>query len=116
VNAYLPGSVERFEAAYFANHGEPSRAASYELLFRPIAFVSSTDHTFGRVRKLLAGSSLAGFLEPSDFDPAAPASLGLDRIRQVGPFPVCWNAKPFGYSINQIVERLVRHASEPESH
>jgi hypothetical protein len=33
----LVGSVERFEAAYFANHGEPSRAAGYELLFRPIA-------------------------------------------------------------------------------
>src|SRR5262249_8178535 len=29
----LPGSVERFKAAYFAAHGEPSRAAGYELLF-----------------------------------------------------------------------------------
>jgi hypothetical protein len=29
---------------------------------------------------------------------------------------VCWNAKPFGYSINELVEKLVHDASEPESH
>jgi hypothetical protein len=42
----LAGSVERFEAAHFASHGEPSMAAGYELLFRPIAFVSNPRHTF----------------------------------------------------------------------
>jgi hypothetical protein len=56
----LVGSVERFEAAYFANSGEPSRAASYELLFRPITF---------------------GFIEPGDFDPATLSSRNLDCIR-----------------------------------
>src|SRR5262249_41830818 len=42
----LPGSVERFEAAYFANHGEPSKASNHELLFRPLAFVSGPSQTF----------------------------------------------------------------------
>src|SRR5262249_28590073 len=46
----LPGSVERFEATYFANHGELSRAAGYVLLFRPIAFVSGVHNTLRRSR------------------------------------------------------------------
>ena len=111
----LPGSVERFEAAYFANHCEPSKAAGYVLLFRPLAFVSGPRHTFGRVKKLIADPSYLGFLNPSEFDPATPSSLDLDYIRRVGPFPVCWDAKPFGYSINRLVEGLVRDASEPET-
>jgi hypothetical protein len=103
----LPGSVERFEAAHFASHGEPSRAAGYELLFRPIAFVSGVRHTFKKVKKLIASPSMVGFMEPSDFDPAAPASLDLDRIRRVGPFKVSWNAKPFGMNINPVINELV---------
>jgi hypothetical protein len=112
----LPGSVERFEAAYHANHGEPSKAAGYVLLFRPIAFVSGVRHTFKRVKKLLGRTSMVGFMESNDFDPGKPSLLDLDCILRVGPFPVCWNAKPLGYSINQIVEKLVHDASDPESH
>src|SRR5262245_34419169 len=111
----LPGSVERFEAAYFASHGELSRAAGYVLLFRPIAFMSGVRHTFKKVKKLIGRISMVGFMEPSDFDPATPASLHLDRIRRVGPFPVCWNAKPFGYDIKPIIEKLVHDASQPEA-
>jgi hypothetical protein len=111
----LAGSVERFEAAHFASHGDVSKAASYELLFRPIAFVSSTGHTFGRVRKLLAGSSMVGFMEPGDFDPAAPASLDLDRIRRVGPFPVCWDATPFGFDVTAVLIQLTESAGDPEA-
>jgi hypothetical protein len=110
----LAGSVERFEAAHLVRHGELSKAASYELLFRPIAFVSNTGHTFGRVRKLLARSSMAGFVEPGDFDPAAPTSLDLDRIRRVGPFPVCWDATPFGFEVTAILIQLTESAGDPE--
>ena len=112
----LAGSVERFETAHFVRHGEVSKAASYELLFRPIAFLSGVRHTFKRVKTLIGSPSMVGFMKPSDFDSAKPSSLNLDCIRRVGPFPVSWRAKPFGYSVNQIVERLVRDASEPESH
>jgi hypothetical protein len=111
----LPGSVERFEAAHFANHGEPSRAAGYKLLFRPITFVSCVRHTFKKVKKLIASPSMVGFVEPSDFDPATPASLKPERIRKVGLFPVCWNARPFGMSIEAVLDQLVASASDPES-
>jgi hypothetical protein len=111
----LPSSVERFEAAYFVYHGEPSKAASHMLLFRPITFVSGPRHTFGRVKKLIADPSYLGFLEPDEFDPATPTSLDLDNIRRVGPFPVCWDARPFGYDIKPIIENLVQDASEPEA-
>jgi hypothetical protein len=111
----LVRSVERFEAAYFASHGEPSRAASYELLFRPIAFVSGVRHTFKKVKKLIGSSSMVGFIEPSDFDPTTPSSLKPERIRQVGPFTVCWNAKPFGMSIEAVLSQLLASASDPES-
>jgi hypothetical protein len=111
----LVRSVERFEAAYFANHGEPSRAAGYELLFRPIAFVSGIRHTLKRVKKLIASSSLVGFMEPSDFDPATPSSLNLDHIHRVGPFQVCWDGRPFGMSIETILSQLVASASDTES-
>ena len=87
----------------------------YELLCRPLAFISEHRHTFGRVKKLIADPCYLGFMEPSDFDPGKPSSLDLDCIRRVGPFPVCWNAKPFGYSINELVEKLVHDASEPEA-
>jgi hypothetical protein len=101
--------VERFEAAYFASHGAPSRAVGNELLFRPIAFV------FKKVKKLIGSPSLVGFVEPSDFDPATPASAKPERIRKVGLFPVCWNAKPFGMSIEAVLSQLVASASDPES-
>jgi hypothetical protein len=111
----LPGSVERFEAAHFVHHGDLSNAEGYELLCRPLAFVSGVHHTFKKVKKLIGRTSIVGFVESSDFNPGKPSSLDLDRIRRVGPFPVCWNAKPFGYSIKQIVEKLVHDASEPET-
>ena len=111
----LSGSVERFEAAYFANHGEPSRAAWYDLLFRPIAFVSGVRHTFEKVKKLIGNPSMVGFMEPSDFDPAKPSSLNLERIRRVGPFKVSWNARPFGMSIEAVLGQLVASANDPES-
>jgi hypothetical protein len=111
----LPGSVERFEVAYFVYHGETSKATGYELLFRPIAFVSGPRHTFGRVKKLIADPCYLGFLEPDEFDPATPSSLNLDRICRVGPFTVCWNEKPFSYSIKPIMEKLVQDAGEPEA-
>jgi hypothetical protein len=60
-----------------------------------------------RVKKLIAGSSMAGFREPSDFDPTKPSSLDLDRIRRVGPFKVCRNAKPFGMTIDSLINELV---------
>ena len=65
--------------------------------------------------KLIGSPSMVGFVEPSDFDPATPSSLNPECLRQVGPFKVCWDAKPFGYSINRLVEGLVRDASEPET-
>jgi hypothetical protein len=111
----LPGSVERFEAAHFIHYGDLSNAEGYELLCRPLAFVSGPNHTFGRVKKLIADPSYLGFLEPDEFDPATPASLNLDRIRRVGPFPVCWSEKPFSCSIKPLIGELVRDASEPEA-
>ena len=111
----LAWSVERFEAAHFIHHGDLSNAESYELLCRPLAFVSGPRHTFGRVKKLIADPCCLGFLEPDDFDTATPMSLNLDRIRRVGPFPVCWKEQPFGYDIKPIIEKLVREASEPEA-
>jgi hypothetical protein len=111
----LAWSVERFEAAYFVRHGELSNAEGYELLCRPLAFVSGPNHTFGRVKKLIADPCSLGLLEPDDFDTATPTSLNLDCIRRVGPFPVCWNEKPFNYSIKPIIEKLGHDASEPEA-
>ena len=107
-------SVDRFEVAYFASHGELSRAASYELLFRPIAFVSGVRHTFKKVKKLIGTESVVGFLEASDFDPATPSLLKSERIRRVGPFNVCWNAKPFGINVEPIIRQFLPSASDPE--
>lgn len=111
----LAWSVERFEAAHFVHHGDLSNAEGYELLCRPLALVSGPAHTFGRIKKLIADPCYLGFLEPDDFDPATPPSLDLDHIRRLGPFPVCWNEKPFGYDIKPITEKLVRDASDAEA-
>jgi hypothetical protein len=98
--------VERFEAAHIANHGQPSKAAEYELLFRPIAFVSGVRHIYKRVRKLIGNPSMVGFAEPSDCDAATPASLNQGRIRRVGPFQVCWNVKPVGFDATPVLTQL----------
>jgi hypothetical protein len=111
----LAWSVERFEAAHFIHYGDLSNAEGYELLCRPLVFVSGPRHTFGQVKKLIADPCYLGFLEPSEFDPATPKALNLDRIRRVGPFPVCWKAQPFGYDIKPMIEKLMRDASEPEA-
>jgi hypothetical protein len=111
----LVASVERFEAAYLASHDEPSRAASYELLFRPLAFVSDVRHTFKKVKKMIGSTSMVGFVEPSDFDPATPSSLNAEHIQRVGPFNVCWNAKPFDMSIEAVLSQLLAAASDPEN-
>jgi hypothetical protein len=92
-----------------------SKAAGYELLFRPIAFVSGVRHTFKKVKKLIASPSMVGFMEPSDFDPAKPSSLSLERIRRIGPFKVSWNARPFGMSIEAVLSQLVASASDRAS-
>jgi hypothetical protein len=70
-------------------------------------FVPNPRHTFERVKTLIGSPSMVGFTEPSDFDPAAPASLDLDRIRHVVSFPVCWDARPFGMDIGPIINELV---------
>jgi hypothetical protein len=86
----LVGSVDRFEVAYFANHGDVSKAASYELLFRPIAFVSGVHHTFKRVKKLIADRTGVGLREAADFAAPGPrpwrwaASAGWGRSRSAG--------------------------------
>ena len=54
-------------------------------------------------------------MEPSDFDPAAPASLDLDRIRRVGPVPVCWDATPFGFDVSAILLQLTECGEWPVS-
>jgi hypothetical protein len=111
----LVGSVDRFEAAHLVRYGDVSKAAGYELVFRPIAFVSNPRHTFGRVKALIGSTTMVGFMEPSDFTPAAPASMDLTRIHRVGPFRVCWDAKPFGFDIDTIVEQLVASDEQSES-
>jgi hypothetical protein len=108
-------SVERFEAAHFASCGQRLRVTALDWLFRPISFVSGVRHAFKRVKKLIGSPSMVGFMEPGDFDPAVPASLDLDRIRRVGPFPVCWDARPFGFDIEAVLSQLFGSASDPGS-
>ena len=43
------------------------------------------------------------------------ASLKPGRILQVGPFTVCWNAKPFGMIIEVVLSQILASASDPEN-
>src|SRR5262245_20053449 len=54
----LVGSVDRFETAHLVRYGDVSKAAGYELVFRPVAFASGPRHTFGRVKTLIRSPSL----------------------------------------------------------
>src|SRR5262249_1300214 len=47
----LVGSVERFEAAHLVRYSDVSKAAGYELLFRPTAFVSNPGTRSGGSRR-----------------------------------------------------------------
>ena len=56
---------------------------------------------------MIGSTSMVGFVEPSDFDPATPYSLKMQRIRRVGLFKVYRNARKFGIEINSIINELV---------
>jgi hypothetical protein len=108
----VSASVERFEVAHLIVHGDMSTADGYEIIFRPLTFVSGLNHTFGRVKAMIPTTAIVGFVEPSEFDPHAPEKLSPDAIRRVGPFPVCWDSKPFAFDVSGILDGLIRAAAE----
>jgi len=106
----VSASVERFEAAHLIVHGQATNAAGHDIIFRPLTFVSGPKHTFGRIKAMIPDSAIVGFVEPSDFDHQTPGKLTPDAIRRVGPFPVCWNAKPFSFDVSGLIDGLLRGA------
>jgi len=85
----VAGSVERFELAYLIAHREVSGVNGYEVIFRPLTFVSGTSHTYGQMKAMIPSSVMVGFAESDNVDPRFPEKWTLDPIRRVGPFPVC---------------------------
>jgi hypothetical protein len=106
----VAGSVQRFELAHLIAHRDTSNADDYEIVFRPLTFVSGLNHTLHRVEAMIPMTTMVGFVEPNQFDPQAPERFAADAIRLVGPFPVCRDSQPFGFSVSGMLEELIREA------
>ncbi len=107
-------SVGRFEAGNLAATGELSEAGGYDLLFRPLFFVSRPGHTFGQVRHLITSPTRVGLLDATAFTSAHPPSLALNRVQSIGPVEVSWDERPFGYDVRTLLDRFVTWATEPD--
>lgn len=102
----VAASVERFRAGCVVARDRLPDADEYDLIFRPLSFVSGPDHTFGQVRDSVANPALLGLLEPTAFDPTDSGSLDENRIRWLGPFAVCRNGRPFGLPTDGLLRDL----------
>jgi hypothetical protein len=108
----VAASVERFRAGFAAAHGLAPDPDEYDLIFRPLSFVSGLAHTFGQIRDQVANPARLGLLEPAAFDPANPGSLAESCIRWVGPFAVCWDGRPFGLPTDALLRGLFAAADD----
>jgi hypothetical protein len=105
-------SVERFRTAYMAARGRVPDPDEYDLVFRPLSFVSGPDHNFGHIRDHVANPARLGLLDPSAFDPADPSSVDENRIRWLGPFAVCRDGRPFGLPADALLQDLFATSDE----
>jgi hypothetical protein len=110
----LTRSVERFTALHPATAPGPAGPGGYDLLFRPLFFVSQPKHTFRQVRHLVGSPTRVGLLDAESFNAAHPPSLALDRVRTVGPVGVCWDEHPFGFDVRPLLDQLLAPDEEPD--
>ncbi|MDY3555976.1 hypothetical protein R5W24_005123 [Gemmata sp. JC717] len=108
----LTRSIVRFEATRGTGDAPPVRG--YDLLFRPLFFVSQPRPTFGQVRHLVTSPIRVGLLASGAFAASHPPSLALDRVRPVGPVGVCWDERPFGHDVRQLFDHFFERATGPD--
>jgi hypothetical protein len=107
-------SMIRFKFAPVASYQEIVTAKDCQVLFRPLCFVSVTGHGFDLdLKGRIPDSSEIGFVDTRDVDPIEPFVEGK-AIKTIGPFPVCWDCRPFGVDIGGFVDEQIasRNASD----
>lgn len=110
----LTRSVERAAAGRPAAAPGPAGPGGYDLLFRPLFFVSRPRHTFGQVRHRLGSTTRVGLLDAGAFAAARPPSRALDRVRTVGAVGVCRDGRPFGFDVRPLLVKLLDPDEEPD--
>jgi len=104
-------SMARFRVT---SYEEIVTAKDYKVLFRLLCFVSVTGHGFDLdLKGRIPDSSEVGFVDTRDVDPIEPFVEG-EAIKTIGPFPVCWDCRPFGVDIGGFVDEQIasRNASD----
>lgn len=99
----LTRPIGQFEAAA----ADRMKTDGFELLVRPLFFVSRRSHAFGLVGRAVTSSTRVGLLDATAFASAHPPSLALTRIRTVGPVGMWRDERPFGFDAGPLIDRLV---------
>jgi len=107
-------SIARFRVARLHYYEEIVTAKDYQVLFRPLCFVSGPQHIFSEVRCRIPENTSVGFLDTQDLDRDNPLKVDPDQIKTVGPFQVCWDCKPFGVDISGLVDEQIASALEAD--
>ncbi len=106
--------VERFEAARPAAAPGTGGARGFDLLLRPLFFVSLPGHAFGQVRHQVTSPARLGLLDSAAFASAHPPSAALSRVRVVGTVGICRDGRPFGYDVRPLLDQFFAWVKEPD--
>lgn len=110
----LNRSVRRFQETYRILTGRTLKADQYRVLHVPLGFVSGPEHMFFQVRHQIAERTMIGFVDSSAVDRNAPLETDPVAIEVVGPFHVCWDQRPFGTDIGDMVQERISDAESSE--
>jgi hypothetical protein len=107
--------IERFEAARPAAAPGPGGARGFDLLLRPLFFVSLPGHAFGQVRHLVTSPARLGLLDAAAFASAHPPSAALNGVRTVGTVEICRDGWPFGYDVRPLLDQIFAWVTQPDT-
>ena len=110
----LDKSFRRFQVGWLDRFEEVVTPDRCNIIFRHLHFVSNPGHLFGTVRSRIPSRTMLGFVDTADVDRQNPCGTESDRVKMLGPFPVCWDGKPFGFDIGSIVDDLFAPATAPD--
>ena len=102
----LARSAGRFEERHLEQFGRRPGVAGYDHLFRPVHFACPTRRTFERVRRAVPDQARVGLLDSRKYAPGGPPADAFAHVRPVGPFPVFWDGRAFGYDMRPTLDRL----------
>lgn len=109
-------SIERYKQAYLHHHGEffPENKRIGNVVTRPLTFISSKEHIFGRVKENIGTHTKVGFLErglKQNLSNFSAADLNINDVHMIGPIEVKWATGATDIRLEKYLDPLIRKAN-----